>query len=180
MSLGTNPPETRELISSFISLAPPLSKLIATTLADSAVGLSYRQYVILTRVYEGQDSLTVLSRNSSVSMPTLSKSTAMLEERQLLQRTVDPSDRRRAKLIVTKMGQERLNEANERLENMVAALASNVIASLPAKARQEDIDTLVTVVAVVLDRVRHGRREHELQSDYSPDGQQDTSGRSPR
>ena len=142
-----------------LELAPPLRKLIHEVLSDGDLNLSYRQYRVLLRIREGHTSLTRLAELAITSLPSMSGSVEGLVQRGLIQRFANRTDRRSARLALTKKGETSLRAASKRLDRLTSALARALerASDLTAGALEKFEHTLTGV----LEEVRRRRRDSE-------------------
>jgi DNA-binding MarR family transcriptional regulator len=107
--------------------------------ADLAAGISAPQLSALSvLVFSGPQTMTQLAAAEQVRLPTMSKLVAELESRELVVRSIDPSDRRVSRLFPTKKGRALLEEARRRrlarLVETVGRLSKPQLVTLAAAA----------------------------------------------
>lgn len=107
-------------------LATRLERLQTEALAWLSEPITFRQYRILTRVQEGNTSLTHLAQAIRRSLPTVSASVDALVKRGLLTRKPSPGNRRQVTLAVTNRGREVLTEGRVTLEELTSKLTADL------------------------------------------------------
>ena len=94
--------------------------------------LSPTASAVLYRLHaEGPVRLTVLAALVDISQPSMTQLVQRLERRGLVERSVDPADRRAALVTITDGGRELVLEQ----ENAVRARLREAVAALPAQER---------------------------------------------
>ncbi len=78
--------------------------------------------------HQGPLTLSELSAIEQVQPPTMTRVVAHLEEQGLLTRTVDPEDRRVARVTATSLGEQFLDEARRRKNTYLAARLASMTA----------------------------------------------------
>lgn len=126
-------------------LAPRLTRLENALLKRLAEPLTFRQYRLLCRVEEGSSTLTELRTPSILSLAAVSESVEGLVQRQLLDRAVDPSDRRAVTISLTERGRQAAAAASRLLDGCGFELVADL--------RLEDVQAIEEVLAHVRDRV---------------------------
>ncbi len=107
-------------------LATRLERLQTEALAWLSEPVTFRQFRILTRVQEGNTSLTRLAQAIRRSMPTVSASVDTLVKRGLLTREPSPGNRRQVTLAVTDRGRAVLDEGRVTLEVLTSKLTADL------------------------------------------------------
>lgn len=107
-------------------LATRLTRLENAVLRDVDPGLTFRQYRLLRRIVDGATTLTALGRQVTISLPTLSESIDGLVRKGLVERRVDPADRRVANLVLTPLGDAVLAESQARLDELAETITEDL------------------------------------------------------
>lgn len=109
-----------------VSASARLSRLYGRVLGQLDTSLTYRQHRLLRRVSEGHTSMAALAALGNLTVPTVSESVEGLVRRGLLDRQVNPQNRRQQVLSVTAEGRKAkeagdvaLQTANDRLLHVV-------------------------------------------------------------
>ena len=110
-----------------VSASARLNRLYGRVLGQLGTSLTYRQHRLLRRVAEGHTSLAALAALGNLTVPTVSESVEGLVRRGLLNREVNPQNRRQVLLSLTAKGREAkeagdvaLQAVNDRLLRAVA------------------------------------------------------------
>lgn len=127
--------ETARLLA---ALAPRLNRAVRGQVRPAA-GLSMPQFITLRALRHGPLSAGQLAERFGVSRPTITRTVDGLVKKGLVERRVDPADRRVAMISLTEAGQ-RLHETSEAkaehyLAGLLAQLAPERVARLEAAAR---------------------------------------------
>ena len=102
--------------------------------ADSGTGLRSYHYRLLAALEEsGPTTQANLGRNASVDRSDVVNVLAELEPRGLVQRTVDPTNRRRNIVTITRAGRKQLRE----LDNVIDAVQDRVLEPLTQTERRQ-------------------------------------------
>ena len=134
-------------------LAPRVTRLENAVLAESDPSLTFRQYRLLTRISEGLNTITQLGRIATISLPAISESVEGLVRKGLVVRTTDTNDRRAVNLALTEAGEH----ARAMGESLLADAAADLLAELPADARQRLASDLEVVGERVASALLAGR-----------------------
>jgi DNA-binding MarR family transcriptional regulator len=128
--------------------------LAANRIVDHALaqaGVRRYHYAVLAALEEyGPGSQAALGRRTGIDRSDMVATVNDLAERQLLQRTPDPEDRRRNTISITAAGRRQLTQ----LDRLLAAAQDEFLAPLPAADRRNLIDLLTRLVD------HHGGRHH--------------------
>ncbi|OLT02094.1 hypothetical protein BJF90_04790 [Pseudonocardia sp. CNS-004] len=110
-----------------VSASARLNRLYGRVLGQLGTSLTYRQHRLLRRVSEGHASMAELAALGNLTVPTVSESVEGLVRRGLLNREVNPQNRRQVLLSLTAEGREAkeagdvaLQAVNDRLLRAVA------------------------------------------------------------
>jgi MarR family transcriptional regulator, lower aerobic nicotinate degradation pathway regulator len=102
--------------------------------ADSGTGLRSYHYRLLAAIAEsGPTSQANLGRNTSVDRSDVVNVLAELERRDLVRRTVDPTNRRRNIVTITPAGRKQLRA----LDNVIDAVQERVLEPLTQTERRQ-------------------------------------------
>lgn len=136
-------------------LAPRITRLENAVLSESDPSLTFRQFRLLTRIAEGENTITRLGRIATISLPAISESVEGLVRKGLVVRTTDTNDRRAVNLALTEAGER----ARSLGESLLAKAAADLLAELPMQTRQrlaEDLEAIGDQVAQALLSGQHG------------------------
>jgi len=101
-------------------------------------------YAVLAALHDdGPASQADLSRRTGIYRSDMVAVLNELEERGLLRRTVDPTDRRRNVISITGQGDQQLT----RLDTLVTSLQDNLLAPLSTADREQLVDLLSQLIA---------------------------------
>jgi MarR family transcriptional regulator, organic hydroperoxide resistance regulator len=89
-----------------VSVSARLNRLYGRVLGQAGTSLTYRQHRLLRRVSEGHTSMAALAALGNLTVPTVSESVEGLVRRGLLDRQVNPQNRRQMVLSLTAAGHE--------------------------------------------------------------------------
>jgi MarR family transcriptional regulator, organic hydroperoxide resistance regulator len=110
-----------------VSASARLNRLYGRVLGQLGISLTYRQHRLLRRVSEGHTSMAELAALGNLTVPTVSESVEGLVRRGLLNRQVNPQNRRQMVLSLTAEGRKAkeagdvaLQTVNDRLLRAVA------------------------------------------------------------
>jgi DNA-binding MarR family transcriptional regulator len=110
-----------------VSASARLNRLYGRVLGQLDTSLTYRQHRLLRRVSEGHTSMAELAALGNLTVPTVSESVEGLVRRGLLNRQVNPQNRRQMVLSLTaegrtakEAGDVALQAVNDRLLRAVA------------------------------------------------------------
>jgi DNA-binding MarR family transcriptional regulator len=121
--------------------AIPASRLVAERLAS--VGARRYHYVLLAALDEvGPASQADLSRRTTIDRSDMVAAVNELAERGLVQRTPDPTDRRRNVITLTTAGRRQLRK----LDTLLAKAQDDLLAPLSPEERLELVDLLTRVI----------------------------------
>jgi MarR family transcriptional regulator, lower aerobic nicotinate degradation pathway regulator len=139
---GRAPTRLRLLPSWLINQAAiPANRLVTEGLARA--GARRHHYALLTALEEvGPGSQAALSEGSAVDRGDLVATIDELAAQGLVQRTADPSDRRRNVVSITPAGKQKLRK----LDRLVARLQEQLLAPLSAEERAQLVRLLTRVV----------------------------------
>ena len=107
--------------------------------------LAPAQLATLMRLAAARCTLSDLARHLAVSLPTVSKSVDLLVRRRLVERQVDPADRRQAVLRLTPAGRCTTRQVRQRAERHIAA----ALAPLPSRDHAALIAALAPLASVL-------------------------------
>lgn len=109
---------------------------LAAGLREHGQGLHPAQFKLLMSMHHAPVSPSELAERMEVSMPTISKTLAILERRGLIVRAIDDADRRRVRLTLTEDGRatmRRVLEAGvEQLCKTLSSATPDELASIEA------------------------------------------------
>jgi DNA-binding MarR family transcriptional regulator len=122
-------------------VALPANRLVGEALA--AAGTRRYHYALLAALDEaGPASQADLSRHSSIDRSDLVAAINELAEQGCVERSPDPSDRRRNVVTMTAAGRSRLQE----LDRLLAGVQDRLLAPLSAEERAGLVDLLTRLV----------------------------------
>lgn len=100
--------------------------------------------------HRGPLSLGHLAKLEAVTPPTITRIVAKLEDQGLVTRTVDPDDRRIARVSITSTGRERMVETRERRNQWLATKLAEVPEddAVAIRAAVDALERLVTATTV--------------------------------
>ncbi len=103
-------------------------RLMRRQLADrlASDGLATTDFWALTRIREGVTSPTALGRNLAITPAGMTQLLDRLEERRLLERRRDPTDRRATVVGLTRLGREAQRRAQVQCVEFLEALAKEL------------------------------------------------------
>jgi DNA-binding MarR family transcriptional regulator len=99
-------------------LAPRIVRLQDLMMREIDPPITFGQFRLLQRVAEGRNTLTAISKASTLATPTLSERIESTVRKGLLKRKAVPGDRRASLLIITPLGQRCMDEAQEKLRDL--------------------------------------------------------------
>ena len=159
----------RAAADSLAEIVPRLARMIANALeTDPTVALSLRQYRLLERLSERPHRTSELATTVHVSQPTASGAIAALENRGLVARSADPSDRRATLIALTADGAALLEISRDRVRERLERITRDIE---PADAAL--LGRLVPVLAEGMDRTRdevRADRARRSAAGQAPDG----------
>jgi DNA-binding MarR family transcriptional regulator len=115
-----------------VSASARLNRLYGRVLGQLGTSLTYRQHRLLRRVSEGHTSLAALAAFGNLTVPTVSESVEGLVRRGLLDRKVNPQNRRQMVLSLTAEGRD----AKEAGDVALQALNDRLLRVVPDEHRQ--------------------------------------------
>ena len=118
-SIGTTLDRDQELL---VVMAARLRRLNMVVLGNLEISLTFRQYRTLGRVAGGCTSLTQLTSQAGVTLPTASETVNGLVRRGLMETRQDRGDRRALVLGITAAGASALAAADSALREVADAL----------------------------------------------------------
>ena len=101
--------ELRQAVDGFWETFPPLWRMIQAHIREVAVeqfNITVEQFHILRHIRRGRDSVSALAKAKDISRPAISQSVDLLVTKGLINRTIDPLDRRHVKLDLTADGND--------------------------------------------------------------------------
>lgn len=119
MPVETNSERTFEVIAQFWLTIPSLwhaLRAVFYTDIQENLGISAEQYHSLRCIARGLDSVSELARVKGFSRSAISRAVDALVNRELVERSQDPQDRRRVQLILTPHGQTMLDVVTDRMD----------------------------------------------------------------
>ncbi len=136
------PARLRRLPSWLINQAAlPANRLVAERLA-SAQTRRHHYTLLATLVEGGPASQAALSRRTTIDRSDLVVTVNALAERGLVERTPDPTDRRRNVVTITSAGRRQLRK----LDRLLAKVQDELLAPLSPEERMQLINLLTRVV----------------------------------
>ncbi len=96
-----------------------VAQAIFADLRRSGQSIEPTQWATLRLIASGPWTMTELARHKAVTLPTMSKSVAMLERRGWVERVVDDADRRQTLVRLTDAGRDVLVECRRQAEESV-------------------------------------------------------------
>jgi DNA-binding MarR family transcriptional regulator len=124
-----------------VSASARLNRLYGRVLGQLGTSLTYRQHRLLRRVTEGHTSLAELAALGNLTVPTVSESVEGLVRRGLLNRQVNPQNRRQMVLSLTAEGRNAKEAGDEALQ----ALNDRLLRVVPDEHRQVLQESLVAL-----------------------------------
>jgi MarR family transcriptional regulator, organic hydroperoxide resistance regulator len=115
-----------------VSASARLNRLYGRVLGQLGTSLTYRQHRLLRRVSEGHTSMAALAALGNLTVPTVSESVEGLVRRGLLDRQVNPQNRRQMVLSVTAEGRE----AKEAGDAALQAVNDRLLRAVPEEHQQ--------------------------------------------
>ncbi len=122
-------------------LAPRITRMENAVLGRGAPPLTFRQFRLLGRIAEGDNTITRLGRFAPISLPAISESVEGLVQKGLVRRTADPRDRRTANLELTEAGLEALSVGEE----LLTEAAEQLLVDIP-ETRRHGLETDLTAI----------------------------------
>jgi DNA-binding MarR family transcriptional regulator len=151
MDFANSPRRLRTLPSWLLGqLSMEARRAVDGVLAEA--GLHRSQYALLAALDEfGQLSQTALSERSGLDRSDVVRWVDDLGEQQLVERSQDPSDRRRNVISITEPGRRRLTQ----LDKQLAQANKELLAALPAADQRQLVSLLGRVIGVPRDDRLH-------------------------
>ncbi len=125
--------ETRELARQILATIPLVMRSIAAEIRQSEHSMVSAHFRLLWILEHQPWSLSELAEHLSVSLPTMSNSVTILEERGWVRRTRSPEDRRKVMIEISPQGRAVLAEVNQHTE----AHVTRIIQTLSAEEREK-------------------------------------------
>lgn len=114
MTRRVDPPDLLQLARSALRLARALERAVEHALGQGAP-VNAREYLLLRLLQSGPLSPGDVARELNLPPANVSRAVRRLEERELIERSVDPTDQRRAVLRLTPEGEATVDFARERV-----------------------------------------------------------------
>jgi DNA-binding MarR family transcriptional regulator len=124
-----------------VSASARLNRLYGRVLGQLATSLTYRQHRLLRRVSEGHTSMATLAALGNLTVPTVSESVEGLVRRGLVDRQVNPQNRRQMILSLTAEGRK----AKEAGDVALQAVNERLLRAVPDEHRQVLQESLVSL-----------------------------------
>jgi DNA-binding MarR family transcriptional regulator len=128
-------PGTGALARDLLHVMMQMMRSVATEMRRSPQALAPGQMAALMRLKMAPAAMSDLARHLGVSVPTVSKSIDVLEERQWVERWVDPSDRRQTIVRLTPEGRRVTAAMRQQTERHIAGLLAPLTPSQRAQVR---------------------------------------------
>lgn len=123
----TSPAPRRRAVDAFWENIPPFWQRIRAHIRQAAAeqfGVSVEQFQLLRHIRRGQDTVSQLAEARNLSRPAISQAVEALVQQGLVSRSIDPRDRRHARLALTQAGDALLQAVLEDTSQwMMQALA---------------------------------------------------------
>jgi DNA-binding MarR family transcriptional regulator len=136
-------------------LAQKLARL-QTEFLENRLALTYTQYRVLARIRDGFTSITALSKNATISLPTLSNHATTLADRGFLTRTA-VRGQRAVTLTVTAAGERAILDAEQYLDELSERIFGH-LAPDGQRLLLEQVCELIPVVEEYMGVQRRGPR----------------------
>ncbi|GAA0936138.1 MarR family winged helix-turn-helix transcriptional regulator [Pseudonocardia zijingensis] len=133
-----------------VSVSARLSRLYGRVLGQLDISLTYRQHRLLRRVSEGHTSMAVLAEIGNLTVPTVSESVEGLVRRGLLDRQVNPQNRRQMVLSLTAEGRRAKEAGDVALEGVNGRL----LRAVPDEHRQVLEESLASLYGAATEAFR--------------------------
>jgi DNA-binding MarR family transcriptional regulator len=141
-----------EAVDAVLRTVPRWARLLGQELEGLSPPLSLRQFLVLQRIDEGTSRNVDLARTIRVTSPTMTGVIDRLVDMGLVQRDVEPADRRSFRLGLTAPGRRILNRHSRLLEARIRQVLMD-----DGKATETDLDAVGRAFEV-LTRAMDARR----------------------
>ena len=131
-------------------LAPRITRMENAVLGRGSPPLTFRQFRLLGRIAEGDDTITRLGRFATISLPAISESVEGLVQKGLVRRTADPRDRRTARLDLTDAGVQALAVGGD----LLTEAAEQLLMEIAGSRRDRLANDLTAIDRCVADYLR--------------------------
>jgi DNA-binding MarR family transcriptional regulator len=120
------PRRNAEAAATLAAVAPLATRWIERLLAHHEPPLTVTQYLALRAIAREGVSGTELARRAGVSGPAVSQLLAALDDAGLIERHIDPDDRRRVALALTRSGERAFAGAEAMLDHRLGSLLAEL------------------------------------------------------